>query len=96
MERFVVFVATTVIYIATFNFCVLFCRCSYAYYCGQKCMEEDLPNHKGECFYLGRTRGTGGPSSDTVRFALRVVLTMCSPESNQLCDIVPGQKGLCR
>ena len=69
-----------------------FFRCNYANYCCESCLEEDIPIHEAECHYFARRRA-GGPTGDTCRLILRIILAMRSSQANRICDIVPGQKG---
>lgn len=67
-------------------------RCKYANYCSDKCLDEDKHIHEAECYYIGRRRA-GGPSGDTTRMILRIILMMRSPMCKRICDIVPGRTG---
>ena len=63
------------------------CQCQYAYYCSESCKETDKENHGDECFYIKRKKSP--PTSDTVRFLLRLILKMRRGGDAE-AELVPG------
>ena len=64
--------------------------CSYAYYCSEKCQNEDHDNHvlSGECDILKERPYSNILGNSDVRFLLRIFLKLRLNDNNSAANIV--------